>query len=386
MHIAHSRRLRVVFASAIGTLVFSGWACSGGSGDANPVAPSRIPAQASSAVAENGAHDRTLPPDTSEGGASGPMDVTFPPRNEPLLFRSALETKYRDGLRRSAVQTFVDQEGTVVWAQEYLRYRVNLCSHAEGVARVMQQIDGRGIAATCGTASTAIFPPRNEPLDFMVQLEAKYRDGLRRSSGPSFVDVEGNIVWTQEYLRYRVSGCSHTDGQQKVFDQIDGRGVQADCAATGGAFTGTWRGTVRSTSCTGSGVLLGVCSQVPSIVDTMSLQLTQSGTSVSGTIDVGGFPAAATGTVTGNRLVITGRYVSGGITFSYENWDTSLSGSSMVGGFAIGLSGGAGTGFARYTVTLSGVSRTARVPDTSTAGAPNLGSARASAQSATRER
>ena len=385
MRIAHTR-LRIVLASAIGALVFSGLACSGGSGDANPVAPSRIPAQAASAVAEGAPHDRTLPSETSGIGSSGPMDVTFPPRNEALLFRNALEVRYRDVLRRSAVQTFVDQEGTVVWAQEYLRYRVNLCSHADGVARVMQQIDGRGIAATCGTTSTAIFPPRNEPLDFMVQLEAKYRDGLRRSSGPSFVDVEGNIVWTQEYLRYRVSGCSHADGQQKVFDQIDGRGVQPDCAATGGAFTGTWRGTVRSTSCTGSGVLLGVCSQVPAIVDTMTLTLTQSGTSVSGTINVGGFPAAATGTATGNRLVISGRYVSGGITFSYDNWDTSLSGSSMVGGFSVGLSGAPGSGFARYTVVLSGVSKTAQVPDTSTAGAPSLDRARASAQSATRER
>jgi len=160
---------------------------------------------------------------------SGPSVVTFPPRNEPLAFRTALETKYRDGLRRPSVQTYVDQEGTVVWTQEYLRYRVNLCSHADAVSRVLSQIDGQGIPATCGTANTATFPPRNEPLAFMIELEAKYRDGLRRPSGPSFVDVEGNIVWTQEYLRYRVSSCSHADAQQRVFDQIDGRGVQADC-------------------------------------------------------------------------------------------------------------------------------------------------------------
>ncbi len=116
-----------------------------------------------------------------------------------------------------------------MWTQEYLRYRVNLCSHAEAVLRVFRQIDGLGVPATCGNASSATFPPRNEPLDFMVQLEAKYRDGLRRPAGSSFVDVEGNIVWTQEYLRYRVSTCSHIDAQSKVFDQIDGRGVSADC-------------------------------------------------------------------------------------------------------------------------------------------------------------
>jgi hypothetical protein len=54
--------------------------------------------------------------------ASGAMAITFPPRNEPLEFRNALEAKYRDGLRRGAVSTFVDAEGTVVWTKEYLRY------------------------------------------------------------------------------------------------------------------------------------------------------------------------------------------------------------------------------------------------------------------------
>jgi hypothetical protein len=176
-------------------------------------------------------------------GVSGPSDVTFPPRNEPLSFRIALESLYRDSLRRPAVQTFVDQEGTVVWTQEYLRYRVNLCSHAAAVSAVMNQIDGRGIQATCGSASTATFPPRNEPLDFMIQLEAKYRDGLGRSASPSFVDVEGNIVWTQEYLRYRVSGCGHASSQQRVFDQIAGRGIAVDCARRTDTFSFILAGT-----------------------------------------------------------------------------------------------------------------------------------------------
>ncbi|MGQ0736462.1 MAG: hypothetical protein ACT4QD_22770 [Acidobacteriota bacterium] len=160
--------------------------------------------------------------------------MTFPPRNEPLLFRTALEAKYRDGLRRPSVLTFVDQEGTVVWTQEYLRYRVNLCPHTEAVFRVMRQIDGFGVQPICGSTSAVNFPPRNEPFDFMIQLEAKYRDGLRRLAGPTFVDVEGNIVWTQEYLRYRVTGCGHLDAQQRVFDQIDGRGVQPTCSGGGG--------------------------------------------------------------------------------------------------------------------------------------------------------
>ena len=207
-------------------------ACSGPAGQHNPTTPSAIVAASAAAVGGEVTKSTVgeVPPiQYPQSEQSGPNAISFPPRSEPLLFRTALEAKYRDGLRRPGSATFVDQEGTVVWTQEYMRYRVNLCSHADAVLRVLRQIDGLGVSSTCGNASTATFPPRNEPFDFMVQLEAKYRDGLRRPVGSSFVDVEGNIVWTQEYLRYRVSTCSHFDSQQKVFDQIDGRGVAADC-------------------------------------------------------------------------------------------------------------------------------------------------------------
>src|SRR5687768_1543012 len=76
----------------------------------------------------------------SSFGVSAALDVTFPPRNEPFLFRTNLEAKYRDDLRRDATTSFVDIEGTIVWTQEYVRYRVNQCGHAEAVARVLRQI------------------------------------------------------------------------------------------------------------------------------------------------------------------------------------------------------------------------------------------------------
>lgn len=159
---------------------------------------------------------------------SGPSDIPFPPRNEPLDFRTQLETKYRDGLRRQAGQSFVDIEGSIVWTQEYLRYRLNGCTHLDAVQKVLAQIDGRGILPTCGFESFG-FPPRDQPFDFRQQLEAKYRDGLRRSASSTFVDTEGDIVWTQEYLRYRVTGCGHQTAVTKVFDQIDGKGIQPAC-------------------------------------------------------------------------------------------------------------------------------------------------------------
>lgn len=180
-----------------------------------------------------------LPP---TGDRIGATDVSFPPRNETYDFRRSLEDLYRTELGRAPTSTFVDLEGAVVWVQEYLRYRVNTCSHADSIARVMNQIDGRGISPVCGSTTSLAFPPRNESLDFMQQLEAKYQNGLRRSSTGTFVDVIGNVVWTQEYLRYRAEDCSSQEAVQKIRTQINGGGVPPGCRA-GTGIIGYWDGT-----------------------------------------------------------------------------------------------------------------------------------------------
>lgn len=188
---------------------------------ASPVGPSSVGAIASS----TGGRLRFRSPGITKA-------VEFPPRNEPFAFRSNdLEATYRDGLHRSPNASAVDIEGTIVWTQEYLRYRVNLCDHEEAIQKVFAQIDGGGVQPTCGNAPSGqvAFPPRDQPFDFRTRLEAKYRDELRRMPSTTYVDVEGDIVWTQEYLRYRVSTCSHADAVQKVMAQIDGGGVQPDC-------------------------------------------------------------------------------------------------------------------------------------------------------------
>lgn len=196
-----------------------------------------ILAQACSPQQRNGiAGPSALPQSSHRDLAAGvASSASFPPRNEPFLFRTNLEAKYRDGLRRQPTSSFVDIEGTIVWTQEYLRYRVSQCSHAEAVSRVFHQIDGLGVAADCGSTSTTAFPPRNEPLDFRVQLEQKYRDDLRRSPSVTYVDVEGDIVWTLEYLRYRVGSCGHAEAESKVFEQIDDRTrIPPDCTVCAG--------------------------------------------------------------------------------------------------------------------------------------------------------
>jgi hypothetical protein len=223
-------------------------ACAGNE-KSNPAAPSAaasVPAAsgtspaAADATGTDGMVTTATEPSLSDSlgligpGGAAPSIVNFPPRNEPFAFRNDLEIKYRDQLHRGATSSFVDIEGTIVWTQEYLRYRVNGCGHVEAVLRVFLQIDGFGVQPVCSIFENA-FPPRNEPFDFMLQLNAKYRDTLRRNPVSTFVDIEGNIVWTQEYLRYRVTGCSHIEATVKVFQQIDGRGVAPPCNAGGGS-------------------------------------------------------------------------------------------------------------------------------------------------------
>ncbi len=155
--------------------------------------------------------------------------VTFPPRNETLDFRQQLEGKYRDGLGRAAGPTFVDVEGAAVWLTEYLRYRMTTCDHATALQRVLVQIHGLGVQPVCGTPTSLSFPNRADSLSFRRELEIEYRDGLRRNASSSSVDVEGEAVWMQEYLRYRVNRCSQSEGVSRVFQQIDGKGIAPTC-------------------------------------------------------------------------------------------------------------------------------------------------------------
>ena len=160
---------------------------------------------------------------------SGTMAVVFPPRNEAFDFRANfLEQKYRGSLGRQPGNSYADVEGAIVWTTEYLRYRLGECAHEDAVNRVFDQIEGRPAAPLCGSG-TAAFPPRDESLNFRLRLEDKYKNGLGRQPTSTAVDNEGDVVWTQEYLRYRTSGCSQGETIQKIDDQISGKGVQPTC-------------------------------------------------------------------------------------------------------------------------------------------------------------
>jgi hypothetical protein len=82
-----------------------------------------------------------------------------------------------------------------------------------------------------GAGAKGQFPPRDEVLAFRETLETYYRDTLTRRASPSYVDVEGEAVWIPEYLRYRLTACTHDGAVQRVMTQIVGYGVQPGCGS-----------------------------------------------------------------------------------------------------------------------------------------------------------
>ena len=170
------------------------------------------------------------PTAVAPGGISGKFDVNFPPRNLSFQFRTDLEGTYRTTLNRAVMPVYVDPEGEVVWTQEYLRYRVNGCSHETAVENVRLQVNGLPAAAVCGAPPNGLieFPPRDQSFDFRRRLEIWYQ-GFNRGFSSSAVDPEGGVTWTQEYLRYSVNGCDHTTSTQKTILQVNGGPVTPTC-------------------------------------------------------------------------------------------------------------------------------------------------------------
>ena len=90
-----------------------------------------------------------------------------------------------------------------------------------------------GIAFVGGVSGPmdVLFPPRNESFVFRTNLETKYATSLGRAPAPTYVDMEGEVVWLQEYIRYRVNGCDHATAMARVVTQIDGGAAGGICSS-----------------------------------------------------------------------------------------------------------------------------------------------------------
>ena len=167
--------------------------------------------------------------DIGSGGVSRGMIVNFPPRADGVDFRAQLENKYVSMGRRPA-QVYVDPDGEATWVGEYVRYRVNGCDHETATQRSLVQIEGGTPPPVCSALifpETAIYPPRDQVVDFRRQLGAKYQAMGR--SAQSAVDPDGAAIWLSEYYRYRTSGCDHANSVQNVLVQVDGQAAPPSC-------------------------------------------------------------------------------------------------------------------------------------------------------------
>lgn len=82
-----------------------------------------------------------------------------------------------------------------------------------------------------------VFPPRNEPNVFFQNLQALYRDFLRRpQDAPTYVDSEGQNVWLTEYFRFYLNGCSHEDASSRTLAEITTGSTLATCGSENLAF------------------------------------------------------------------------------------------------------------------------------------------------------
>jgi len=171
-------------------------------------------------------------PDSPGGGNSHRTVVNYPQRNDTFDFRIQLESKYASKGRTPA-QTYVDMDGEVAWIQEYNRYRVNGCDHDTATRNALAQVDGAAPPQVCAVRffpETAVYPSREDSVDFRRQLGSKYQAMGR--SAQSTVDAEGAGIWISEYLRYRTSGCDHASAVQKTMSQVDGAATPATCLLT----------------------------------------------------------------------------------------------------------------------------------------------------------
>jgi hypothetical protein len=153
----------------------------------------------------------------------------FATPDESRAFRTELEATYAGALGRQASTTPLDSHAAGSWLRRYLRYRVHGCTHEATVDALQRQFMEGARLPLCRPLARLVFPPRNETVAFRRLLETWAAErGLR--ARPTFVDLEGEAVWLQQYLYFRSMGCGHEDATNRVTAEITQRGGGAPCS------------------------------------------------------------------------------------------------------------------------------------------------------------
>jgi hypothetical protein len=146
---------------------------------------------------------------------------------ETVAFRTALEQVYRVDLQRPVVAVRVRPTTALLWERRYLRARIHGCDHDRALGMVFDQIDGQVPQPLCARPRAPTFPPRNEMVDFRRRLDARLPVAVD-AAAHSAVDLEGEAVWLEEYVRRRLANCGHGEAIDVVRQHIIG-GSPREC-------------------------------------------------------------------------------------------------------------------------------------------------------------
>ncbi len=147
-------------------------------------------------------------------------------------------------------------------------------------------------------------------------------------------------------------------------DQTSGTNSLALSGTASVSFTGTWAGGHVISQCNGTGsaqdLICGASRGAFKVGSNMSFEfaLTQNGTSVTGTGNLGGTVGPVNGTITNGVLTLAGTLRdTQGFTAVITGWTTSLSGSNLTGTVAYTLTYSGLPGNAGIVASLNGVTR-----------------------------
>lgn len=167
---------------------------------------------------------RQAPPDgqpPSWIGLVAPRPLSFGTIEELFAFRTTLEAAYGHQLRRALTPQAVPVRDATLALRRYLWSRVHGCAH-ETAAAWAGPLD-EGTPPPCGRTDAPHFPGRDETMRFRQELATAWPVTTGGPRGASHVDLEGDAVWTQEYLQLRARGCSHRDTVDQVIGQVTGQ-------------------------------------------------------------------------------------------------------------------------------------------------------------------
>lgn len=207
--------------------------------------------------------------------------------------------------------------------------------------------------ANTGTASLTI-TSLSVSGGLVSHTAASWTSGTIAAGGSQTVGVRFQPTTPGSYSGTVTVNGDHTSGANTI-------AISAN--ATGASAQGTWSGRYEVQRCDGTGSNQDYfCSQrgayPPGSSLPITLSLTQSGTSVTGSIAFGQVTGSVRGSIDGNgNLSLQGSATNGQINLALTSFNVSISGASMTGTITYGAGLAGIPGVAVVTSRLSGVTR-----------------------------